>query len=56
MNELAHWMADVADCIVCGKPCGPEDWDNDGNPIHEECRIDREAARIDAEYDRRAGK
>uniref|UniRef100_A0A6M3JD40 Uncharacterized protein n=1 Tax=viral metagenome TaxID=1070528 RepID=A0A6M3JD40_9ZZZZ len=38
-------------CVVCGLPCNPDEHDNDGNPIHEECRIDREAARIDAARD-----
>ena len=45
MNELAWWLADVADCIYCGKPC--TEYDNDGNPIHEECKVDRDAMRVE---------
>ena len=51
MNELAHWMADVWDCVWCGKPCGPDEVDSEGEPIHEECRVDREGARTDRAYE-----
>ena len=51
MNELARMIDELEDCPVCGKPCIAEDVDNDGNPIHEECRVDKEAARIDATRD-----
>ena len=45
MNELARLIDDIENCVVCGKPC--TEYDNDGNTIHDECRIDREAARVD---------
>ena len=51
MNELARMIDELEDCPVCGKPCIADDVDNDGNPIHKKCRIDREAARIDAAHD-----
>ena len=52
MNELAQMIDELDDCPVCPRPCVyPEDYDNDGNPIHDECRIDREAARIDTARD-----
>jgi hypothetical protein len=52
MNELARMIDELDDCPVCPRPCVyPEDYDNDGNPIHDECRIDREAAQIDAARD-----
>lgn len=47
------WLADVADCIYCGEPC--TEWDNDGNPIHEQCAIDRMAAMMDRGKDERVG-
>jgi len=37
-------------CEVCDKVC--DEYDNDGNCIHDECRIDREAALIDRMHDR----
>ena len=48
MNELAQMIDMLDDCLVCPQPCVyPEDYDNDGNPIHEQCRIDREAMKAD---------
>ena len=41
MNELAYYLEQIEDCPECHKPCVEED--NDGNPIHDECQIDREA-------------
>ena len=38
-------------CVYCGEPCGPDDVDNDGNPIHQDCIADREAARTDRAHD-----
>jgi len=32
--------------------CGPDDWDNDGNPIHEQCKIDRDVMQAEALEDR----
>jgi hypothetical protein len=55
VNPDAWWMADVWYCVVCGQPCGPDDWDNDGNPIHEQCAIDRLAAMMDRGKDERMG-
>ena len=38
-------------CPICGLPCEPGEHDNDGNPIHEQCRIDRLAMAADARHD-----
>jgi hypothetical protein len=51
MNELARYLEQIEDCPECGQPCVEED--NDGNTIHDECRINREAARADAARDMR---
>ena len=55
MNELARMIDELEDCLVCGNPCIADEVDNDGNPIHEECKIDREAALIDSARDRIKG-
>lgn len=34
-------------CLECGQPCDPNEHDEQGNPIHEQCRIDREAMKAD---------
>jgi hypothetical protein len=55
MNKSATWwMADVWRCEVCGERC--DEVDDDGNVIHERCKIDREAMRRDDQEDRRKGK
>lgn len=50
MNELAHWMADITDCIYCGKPC--VDFDEEGQPIHPECAAEKLMAEAEAREDR----
>ena len=42
-------------CVYCGQPCGFDEVDNDGNPIHEQCAIDRMAAMMDRGKDERMG-
>ena len=39
-------------CEYCGQPCRKDETDNDGNPIHEDCAIDRLAAMADARMER----
>ena len=50
MNELARLIDELEDCCVCGKPCAEAD--NDGNTIHEACRVERDAALADRLHDR----
>ena len=39
-------------CVYCGQPCGFDEVDNDGNPIHEQCKIDRDVMQAEAREDR----
>jgi len=48
MNESA-WSFE--DCVVCGRPC--TECDNDGNPIHDECKVNRDAMQADSLRDGR---
>ncbi len=62
MNEIAYYTKQLDEqefCTWCGEPCGPDECDSDGNPIHNgenpeklDCIADREASRIDAAHDR----
>jgi len=51
MNELAYYLEQIDDCPECGKPC--TEHDNDGNTIHDACRIDRDAMQADSLHDGR---
>ena len=50
MNEIARLMQELEQCGDC--PAWTRDRDDVGEPLCEECRVDREAARIDAAYER----
>ena len=34
-------------CWICEKSCQPDEHDNDGNPIHEDCKVNRNAMEAD---------
>jgi len=34
-------------CPICGLPCELNEHDTEGNPIHEECKVNRNAMEAD---------
>ena len=52
MNELAYYLEQIDDCVVCGKPCTKYHRET-GQPVHEECDGEYEGQRAEAENDRR---
>ena len=51
MNEIAKLAEGLEKCIYC--PALTRECDGAGEPVCDDCRIDREASRIDAAHDRR---
>jgi len=51
MNEISRLAEGLEQCIYC--PAYTIDRDDAGNPVCEQCRIDRLTAKIDAEFERR---
>ena len=50
MNPDAWWMADTWTCVVCGERCAPEEHDENGVPIHERCKVDRDVMQAEAAW------